>query len=1200
MKSLRTIIVFSILILISLSVLTGFLYFRTLRLKGTDIPLILPGIVGNVIPVVLKTSYNPGHVIFTDYTEQSGIDFLHHQAEEVIDSLPQVIGSGVCLLDYNNDGNLDVYLVNGSGYTYYYGDKPWWYKPPTNVLYHNNGNGRFTDITKRAGVGFTGWGMGCAVADYNNDGFQDIYVTYYGKNVLYENNGNGTFTNVTDKAGVGGKKDKWSTSAAWADYDNDGYLDLYVVNYLKFDKYMNPGEFNSAYQMPTNLLMNSKIYTGSANILFHNNKDGTFTDVTKKTGVEDSAGKGMGVIFSDFDSDGYQDIYVVNDGSRNVLFHNNGNGTFTDIGGEAGVDTPLSGMGVAVGDYDNDGDFDIFATYPASETNILYRNMRISSSPPPPASPRKGGEEFGRNLIVALPQGEGRLEEKSRGGGQAESQNSLPFKGRVRVGMGLFSDETHMNDSLTKGHENQRDKNVPPILVDRDRRGFPTPPERFSSGKNNTSLLFNDATVTSGLGEDVSIGFFGWGTDMFDYDNDGYLDIFVANGNPNPDFDNPRTTVGQRNQLFHNNGNSMFTDVSISAGEGLKIARSSRGAAFGDIDNDGDIDAVINNNNNYAQVLRNDGGNSKNYLTIRLKGTKSNRDGVGTKAVVLAGNLTLIQEVRAGSSYLSQNDTRLHFGLDKEQKADKIYIQWPSGMTQNIKDVQANQFIEITEGSDNYRIEKKRKTMATFIPSPLGGEGQGGGEQRTYSDDKTILLALTNSKPSEKIWAMRALSTVVNENTIDKAVEPVMMSLSNPDKYVRKEAADLLCKFLKDEQTIFRSSMYRKRLAVVPLLKALGDPEADVRASAVKALGYSESYRAIIPVTQVLKDVDIDVRREASLSLGWLKDKRGTEPLLEILRDNNEDSSVRSGALLSLIRLESAVTTGPLLELLQGKDEKGRLGALEVLKSALREDDTVLLNRKPLIQPLTDLIKDSNTNIRVRGSAIQTISLIKETSVVPLLINTLSDRSKELKIHTIKGLGELKDKRATNPLLALLKDKDEDVMQSTIISLADILDKAAIPQIYEIVKDKGNKKNIRLTAVSALKEIDQYYWNKNASAFLEDEIPDIRLEAVRGIAELHNLQSIDLLIRCLQNDNDRDVRKEVITALGSYKDKKALDSLIGIIKSSSEEKEIRSEAIISLTKIGDERAVIHLQGIAQNKRDELRAEAADAIERLGR
>lgn len=1102
MKSIRTIIVTSVLLLFSLAVIAGFFYFKANKHMSTGIPVIKPGVAGDVVPAAFKTSYNPGRVLFSDYTERSGIDFLHHQAEDVIDSLPQVIGSGVCMFDYNNDGNMDVYLVNGSGYTYYYGEKPWWYKPPTNVLYQNNGNGQFTDVTKRAGTGHTGWGMGCAVGNYNNDGFQDIYVTYYGKNVLYKNNGNGTFTNVTDKAGVGGKKDKWSTSVAWADYDNDGWLDLYVVNYIKFDKYMNPGEFSSAYQMPTNLLMNSKIYTGSPNILFHNNKDGTFTDITKKAGVEDSAGKGMGVIFSDFDNDRDPDIYVVNDGARNVLFLNNGNGTFTDRGGESGVDTPLSGMGVAVGDYDNDSDFDIFSTYPANETNILYRNTLN------------------------------------------------PF---------LASD--------TK----------------RSEVGF----KKVSSGKGySASASFEDVTVASGLGEDVSIGFFGWGVDMFDYDNDGYLDIFVANGNPNPDFDNPRTTVGQRNQLFHNNGSGIFTDVSDSAGEGLKLARSSRGAAFGDIDNDGDIDIVVNNNNNYASVLKNDGGNSKNFLTIKLRGTKSNRDGVGARVTLSAGSSIMLQEVRAGSGYLSQNDMRLHFGLNEEEKAEKIIIQWPSGITQTIKDVAANQFIIITEGTDKFNIENKKRTGVHAATG--GGKGT--------ADEKTILLALSDTNPQKKIEAMRLLHDVVNEGIIDKAIEPVMMSLNDHNRDVRKEAADLLCKLLRDEQTILRSTMHRKRLAVVPLLKALGDPESDVRASVAKALGYSESYRAIIPVAQMLKDPAQNVRREASLALGWLKDKRGTEPLLEILRDNNEDPSVRSGALLSLIRLESEVTIVPVVEQLHGKDEKNRISALEVLQAALTEDETVLLNRKPLVQPLTELLNDPDNEIKC--AAIKTISLIKDTSVVPVLIKSLSDKSKEVRLDVIKVLGELNDKRASAPLVSLLNDKDEDLRLSALNSLGRLMDKETVPAIFQIVKNRNEKRIVRISALTALQGIDPFFWNNNSQQFIEDDLPEIRREAVIGVAKLHDAQSADLLLHCLQNDKDKNVRKETITALGYYKDKKIVDALISIIKSRNEEKEIRLAAMTSLVRIGDEKAVIHLQGIARNNMDELKSDAEEALKIL--
>jgi len=970
--------------------------------------------------------------------------------------------------------------------------------------------------------------MGCAAADYNNDGYQDIYVTYYGKNILYKNNGNGTFMNVADKTGVNGKKEKWSTSAAWADYDNDGWLDLYVVNYIKFDKYMNPGEFNSAYQMPTNLLMNSKIYTGSANILFHNNKDGTFTDVTKKAGVEDSAGKGLGVIFSDFDNDRDPDIYVVNDGARNILFLNNGNGTFTDTGGEAGVDTPLSGMGVAVGDYDNDADFDIFSTYPANETNILYRNALNPTITyplmPPSYLPPHGGEKLGRELIVALPKEDERL-----------------------------------------------------VAVS----SIPTPLMGGGKGEGDKIPRFKDVTVASGLGEDVSIGFFGWGADMFDYDNDGYPDIFVANGNPNPDFDNPRTTVGQRNQLFRNNGSGIFTDVSGSSGDGLKIARSSRGATFGDIDNDGDIDIVVNNNNNYASVLRNDGGNSGNYLTIRLKGTKSNRDGIGAKVSLTAGSLVMLREVRAGSGYLSQNDTRLHFGMDEVEKADKILIQWPSGITQLIKDVAANQFITVTEGTDNFKIEeKKRKAFHDNFP-PL---------------EKTILTTLADPRPSKKIEAMRALRDVVNEEIIDKAIEPVMMSLNNRDKDVRKEAADLLCKLLKDEQTILRTTMLRKRLAVVPLLKALDDPEADVRVSVVKALGYSESYRAIIPVADMLKDHDKDVRREAALALGWLKNTRGIEPLLEIIRNINEYPSVRASALLSLVKLESDVTVSPLLEQLHGKDEKNKIRAMEVLQAALTEDETVLLNRKPFVQPLTELLNDPNTEIKC--AAIKTITLIRDTSVVPLLISTLSDKSKEVRTDVIKGLGELRDKRATTVLVSLLNDKDEDIRLSVLKSLGLIIDKETIPVIFQIIKDKDEKRDVRISAFNALQQIDPFFWNKNSAQFLEDELPEIRIEAIKGIGNLHEAQSADLLLHCLQNDKDNVVRKEVITALGYYKERKVVDSLISIIKSRNEEREIRFEAMASLVRIGDERAVIHIEGIARNSMDELRSDAEEALERF--
>ncbi|MCP5002973.1 MAG: VCBS repeat-containing protein, partial [Planctomycetes bacterium] len=315
---------------------------------------------------------------------------------------------------------------------------------PYNTLYHNNGDGSFTDVTEKVGVGDKGWGMGCASGDYDNDGNPDIYVTNYGNNILYHNNGDGTFTNVTDEAGVG--NDGWGTSIAWGDYNNDSNLDLYITNYIIFDKTMNPGEPNIAFKIDMPLLMDSTLFEGHRNVLYRNNGDGTFTDATEEAGVGNLPGKSMGVVFSDFNDDDNQDIYIVNDKSRNVLYLNNGNGGFKDVGGALGVDSPLSGMGVAIGDYDNDGGMDIFSTYTQESTNLLFRNTMFDA----------GG-----------------------------------------------------------------------------------------SSDPNTHIKFANATMRAGLGEDVSVGYFGWGTGFLDYDNDGNLDLFVVNGHGMPDFDNPRSTIGQ-------------------------------------------------------------------------------------------------------------------------------------------------------------------------------------------------------------------------------------------------------------------------------------------------------------------------------------------------------------------------------------------------------------------------------------------------------------------------------------------------------------------------------------------------------------------------------------------------------------------------------------------------------------------------------
>ena len=527
-------------------------------------------------------SQKPG-LRFTDITEQAGITFKHISTPEkryIVESM----SGGVALLDYDNDGYLDIYFVNSltvdlaksNGKT-------------KSALYRNNGDGTFSDVTDKAGVGNIGWGMGANVGDYNNDGYDDIYVTCLGPNHLLKNNGNGTFTDVTESVGVGDQR--WSAGASFVDYDADGKLDLFVANYVAFD-FNNLPEFGKGRLCQYKgipVQCGPRGLPGSGDTLYHNEGSGKFSDVTKKAGVSDPDGYyGMGVICSDFDDDGLIDIYVANDSTPNFFYHNNGDGSFKELGFTSGTAVNENGseqgsMGVTVADYDHDGKFDLFVTNFDDDYNTLYHN---------------------------------------------DGRNS-------------FTDVSHA------------------------------------------------ARVAA-----VSLPYVGWGTKFFDYDNDGWVDIFVGNGHVYPQIPNYR----QRNFLHRNNRDGTFTELGEQVGAPFLEKRSARGVAFGDIDNDGDVDIVINNLDGAPQLLRNDGGNAGNAVLIKTIGVKSNRDGIGAKVKIVAGDLTQIDEVRSGDSYISQSDLRLHFGLEKRTKIDLIEVRWPSGLVDKITDAGVNRILTIKEG----------------------------------------------------------------------------------------------------------------------------------------------------------------------------------------------------------------------------------------------------------------------------------------------------------------------------------------------------------------------------------------------------------------------------------------------------------------------------------------------------------------------
>jgi len=543
---------------------------------------------GSVVLAFSTPQGDPSQIRFENQQKKSGVTFVLNNGTTVEKPIIDSTLGGVALLDYDNDGYLDIFFTNGAAI-------PSLSKVSaafSNRLYHNNHDGTFTDVTAQAGVPGEGYSMGAAAADYDNDGWTDLYVTGVNRNILYHNNRDGTFTDITQKAGVmgtSGAKKLWSVSAAWIDYDNDGLLDLFVTNYLDWS----PENSRVCGPEGRRLSCPPSLYQGEPNLLYHNNGDGTFTDVSAATGVSQHIGKGMGVAIADYDEDGWTDIFIANDNERNFLFKNRRGQRFDEVGVESFVaytddGVPVSSMGVDFRDWNNSGRPGLFVTALGGETFPLFRNE--------------------------------------------------------------------------------------------DRK------------------FFTMATYESGIGF-ASFKMSGWGAGIYDFDNDGYKDLFSANSHVSENADlNPQQRYRQSNAVFRNLQNGTFQDVTSGAGPAMTLLAAHRGAAFGDLSNDGKIDVVVPVIGSPAELLYNTSTSGNHWITIETVGVRSNRDGIGTQIKLTSeSGLQQYNEVTTAGSYASSSDKRAHFGIAHDSVIREIELRWPSGTVQVIRNVKADQILRVIE-----------------------------------------------------------------------------------------------------------------------------------------------------------------------------------------------------------------------------------------------------------------------------------------------------------------------------------------------------------------------------------------------------------------------------------------------------------------------------------------------------------------------